>query len=400
MSHFNAFVFTTEQPSDEKLAEILQPWHEFECTGKDDQYVIAVDQLAEKQAEFATAKTRRLRAPDGTLHEPWEDQFYREFTLEELAKSGRAGFIGSGWGGGISYHSKDWGDGRGHRAKAQFIPDGYVELEVPYKELMDFRVWLAEDTDRKEIAASAQPVTSGKDAPHKFGYTVVSPQGEVTATYDRTNPNAHWDWWQLGGRWSGMLRLKPGATVQPRLGHNGGAGGENPDRQVPGATDCAPLAQVDFEAIYAERNAEGGAHWDKAQAAVAGLPLPLTWEQVRDASALEGETPRQRMDRVRATFNAQPAVAALKEAFKDSWSIADQVEWLHMTREAVQAQRRGSFAGCFAYVLDGQWHERGNMGGFGIVLDEKDENAWRIHLEELVAKLRQTHWVTVVDCHI
>jgi hypothetical protein len=35
----------------------------------------------------------------------------------------------------------------------------------------------------------------------------VGPDGEVYSTY---NPKSKWDWYQLGGRWSGMIKLKEG----------------------------------------------------------------------------------------------------------------------------------------------------------------------------------------------
>jgi len=37
----------------------------------------------------------------------------------------------------------------------------------------------------------------------------IGSDGEV---YSTQNPNAKWDWYQLGGRWSGMIKLKEGAT--------------------------------------------------------------------------------------------------------------------------------------------------------------------------------------------
>lgn len=43
MSHFSVMVITATKPGDEELARILQPWHEYECTGVDDEYVVEVD---------------------------------------------------------------------------------------------------------------------------------------------------------------------------------------------------------------------------------------------------------------------------------------------------------------------------------------------------------------------
>jgi hypothetical protein len=50
VSHFTVLVVTKERPDDETLREVLQPYHEFECTGIDDKYVQEIDD------------TQRLRA--------------------------------------------------------------------------------------------------------------------------------------------------------------------------------------------------------------------------------------------------------------------------------------------------------------------------------------------------
>lgn len=54
------------------------------------------------------------------------------------------------------------------------------------------------------------------------------------------NPKSKWDWWSLGGRWSGELLLKPGTG-----GVEGEAGTFNNETGI----DMAFLKDVDFEAI-------------------------------------------------------------------------------------------------------------------------------------------------------
>src|SRR5690606_18805090 len=120
MSHFSLLVVTEKEPTQDLLAARLQPFHEFECTGVDDQYVENVDRTAEARAAFDRETSQMLRAPDGSLHRPYEDRFYRDPTPEEAPKVG----LGTGFGSGLVWTSKDWGDGRGYRAKVQFIPDG------------------------------------------------------------------------------------------------------------------------------------------------------------------------------------------------------------------------------------------------------------------------------------
>jgi hypothetical protein len=53
----------------------------------------------------------------------------------------------------------------------------------------------------------------------------------------------------------------------------------------------------------------------------------------------------------------------------------------------------------FAFLdLDGEWHERGNMGWFGMVSDEKDD--WEDTYANLLDKVPDDAWLVVVDVHI
>ena len=58
MSHFAVLVVTDQYPSDEVLTETLQPWHEYECTGIKDQYVVDLDMGGtKKKSKHNTAST-------------------------------------------------------------------------------------------------------------------------------------------------------------------------------------------------------------------------------------------------------------------------------------------------------------------------------------------------------
>jgi len=62
MSHFSLLVITPTKPTQMELETILAPWHEFECTGLDDQYVKDIDITAEARAEFKAHNS----SPDNT----------------------------------------------------------------------------------------------------------------------------------------------------------------------------------------------------------------------------------------------------------------------------------------------------------------------------------------------
>lgn len=56
--------------------------------------------------------------------------------------------------------------------------------------------------------------------------------------------------------------------------------------------------------------------------------------------------------------------------------------------------------GCFAVVKDGKWYERGKMGWFGVVSDQKDEDAWSEDVKQLLTSLPPDTLLTMYDRHI
>lgn len=54
----------------------------------------------------------------------------------------------------------------------------------------------------------------------------------------------------------------------------------------------------------------------------------------------------------------------------------------------------------FAVLKDGKWYEKGEMGWFAVVRDEKEDGAWKDEVKNLLADLPADTLLTVVDCHI
>src|SRR5690606_17269805 len=135
-----------------------------------------------------------------SLHDPYADRFYRDPTPQEIDEHGP--FHGSGSSNGLSWYSKDWRDGQGYRAKIRLVPEGYEEIEVPAKELKTFAEFVRDWIGAKVVPYGSSPNLTGR---HKYGYALVDADGNVTKVVKRTNENAKWDWWALGGRWQGLL---------------------------------------------------------------------------------------------------------------------------------------------------------------------------------------------------
>lgn len=54
----------------------------------------------------------------------------------------------------------------------------------------------------------------------------------------------------------------------------------------------------------------------------------------------------------------------------------------------------------FAIVQAGEWYERGEMGWFGCVSNEKEKDVWEEEVKKLLEGLSDDTLLTILDCHI
>ena len=87
----------------------------------------------------------------------------------------------------------------------------------------------------------------------------------------------------------------------------------------------------------------------------------------------------------------------LRKNEETSWYDAD--DYL-CSREVFILRSRNAAFSTFAVVKDGKWYERGEMGWWGVVRDEKDADEWYTQFASLVDSLPGDTVMTVVDCHI
>lgn len=220
MSHYAVYVITNEKPTDEIIEKAMAPFHEFECTGRDDEYILDVDITEDVREEYET-ETRSF-VTDGTqTWSKYDDICYRDPTPEEKEAIGFGGSMG--WCKGFSYRSQDWGDGQGYRPKVHEVPAHMTEVEKNMKDYMTFREF-AEDYYSYEVLPEGvdsymslddlelQPEYEDPNVVGDFDYNDFK-YGYITRddrVIRRTNPNAKWDWYVIGGRWDGVLVQKDG----------------------------------------------------------------------------------------------------------------------------------------------------------------------------------------------
>lgn len=206
--------------------------------------------------------------------------------------------------------------------------------------------------------------------------------------YTTYNPDAKWDWYQLGGRWSGSFRLKPGK--EGVMGASGVFGNK------PGI-DQAFKKDIDFEAMYAEAAEKGRKHYREVVEACGGS-IPK----------LEIAAPDRRTDlpddadykALWAEYHAQESVKLFQEKFPNH-PFGPELDDYQCTEEEYVQNAENAAISTFAYVLNGVWHQRGQMGWFACVSDiTMSQVEWNKHMREMVDALPGDTLISIYDCHI
>ncbi len=381
MSHFSVLVIGDVDFQ-------LQPFHEFECTGLNDEFIKDLNILEEVRAEFlSTTRTRRKGPNDtGFVHDAYDDQFYRDPTPEEAEHLGRIHGSGCGTfnGKNISWRSGDWGDGRGYRAKIYFLPDGWEEKDVPISELMSFA----------EYASEGRSIVVDDDVPdirgdHKFGWVRIK-NGEAVEVIRRTNPESHWDWWILGGRFAGRFVLKRVTAAAQAPNFSYGWSDEHKASKITGLhVDTALKGEIDFDAMRETAAIEAGREWDAAHSVIRGRQGEyLSWESVRKMHADDLEAARK-------VYNHQSVVRDLRAA-----NIYDDPEYFMVSRAEFCNKAAMRAVGAWAVVKDRTWLEKGSMGWFGISTGDMSDDEWYAKVCSLIESLPDDTRISIVDCHI
>jgi hypothetical protein len=355
MSHFAVLVIG---PDVEKQ---LQPYHQFECTGTSDQYVQDIDETEERRQEYQERTRTMVKCPDGTLVSAYDGRFQKR--VKE--------------------------DGDVFTRTEYIVPEGHERLEVKASEIQTFAEWLSDYHNIKLVPFGLLPDTNED---HKYGYAILDEAGEVTRVINRTNPNYKWDWWVEGGRWSGFLKLKQGADGA--LGRKGLMGSCANDG--PGRADVALKGSIDFDGMRQEAGAKASERWEKARAALTAAGAPITWdtwEHLRDV------THKGDIESARQAYSDQPSVKAIKAGFADEGFWIEPDEFL-VPHEVYTQRARDRATVLYAFVKDGQWVGKGEMGWFGMSSGDEDQDAWNRKVNEMLDALPDDTLITVVDCHI
>lgn len=228
---------------------------------------------------------------------------------------------------------------------------------------------------------------------HKYGYAVVK-DGELLKAVKRTNPNAKWDWWRLGGRWTGYFKAKEGAE-----GMVGEPGLMTPPAKE-GRYDQLRKSDVDIKGMQDEAEERELKRFDAVQKELSKLSKEeieffVPWEKVLTKEDKDIDDLRK--------YHSQPVVEAFNSAMKnnrDLFGFFTSINPFLTPRETFITNVRNGALSPYAVLKDGNWYQKGKMGWFGMSSDEITEEEWNQKFIELFESLDNDTLLSVVDCHI
>lgn len=198
------------------------------------------------------------------------------------------------------------------------------------------------------------------------------------------NPNAKWDWYVLGGRWTGYFKVKANA----QLAEVGRPGIMTSPAEY-GTADQVLKSDIDIEGMRDEAGLEAQNTYEKMMGIFGHLPANRTWDDVR-------ESMKSDIDEARRFYHAQPRCKALHESKEWGRSADDFL----ISKEDYIENARNSALSPYALIKDGKWYQKGRMGWWGMSTDEVSQSEWDKQVSELIDSIPADTMISLFDCHI
>lgn len=209
---------------------------------------------------------------------------------------------------------------------------------------------------------------------------------DVWKEYSTSNPDGKWDWFSLGGRWSGTLKLKTG-----RKGTKGSSGVYG---NVPGI-DQAFKMDIDFEGMTQEAYQDGIEHYRSIVVACNGeipkllIPAPNRRQNLpadADLKALWDE------------YREQEAVKIFTSCIPNTF-CGPELDDYQCTEEEYAQDSANAVLSTFAYILDGKWHQRIAYVFASEKSGDMTATEWHKHMREMFESLPDDTLISIYDCH-
>lgn len=181
-----------------------------------------------------------------------------------------------------------------------------------------------------------------------------------------SNPNTQWDWYVIGGRWAGSLKLKEG-----KKGEIG---------------DTSTFERVHKEAMdeYTKKMSSG----KFVDSAIKG-DVDFSRDEEKYKEALR-------------FWEIVVEEKPLKEGEEKPFTLSKKEYFIEKYKDKETYARLESEFSTFAVLKDGEWFEKGDMGWFGChSASPEEERKWDENFyDKFIKDLPDETKLTIVDCHI
>jgi len=157
-----------------------------------------------------------------------------------------------------------------------------------------------------------------------------------------------------------------------------------------GYADSARIEDIDFEGMIKEATDKANNLWDTIESVVKGREIPA----FKDFSALYPED----LHKARTAYFNHSVIQDLHKAnikfffdFKETFG-SSRSEYIKKTANSVCTP--------LAFLKDGNWYEKGQMGWFGFSQDQLSEEEWSLFIKAQLDQLDPKTFLTAIDCHI
>jgi hypothetical protein len=237
--------------------------------------------------------------------------------------------------------------------------------------------------------------------PEEFDGLWYDPETDRAYKMSTYNPDSKWDYWRIGGRWSGYFVADGGAQdiIAPQHHWDGPKNSKYPGHTV---CDGGRKRDVDFATMREVAAVEAEQRYFGWESLLAEYGPTKAWSHFTGLVDVSEIT----IDEARRQYNEQPLIAAHHRMEREGNGLAGwlecPVETFKTTREEyVRLARIGAIPAYATLTLSGEWAAPGRMGWFGMSSDGPGEReGYDVAINRYLDELRPNTWLVVVDCHI
>lgn len=313
MSHFTVGVIVNKL-SEEEVDKVLAPYQENNMDDCPREYLEFNSVTEEYKENYETGTRTMVRLKDKSLVSDCDDRFKKIIKDEN--------------------HTIP--------TTTYEVPKDLIKVEVPYKVLYPtfeeyMKDWCGYELD-KEM--------------NDYGYW--------------ENPNAKWDWYEIGGRWNKLLLVKDSVDIE-KIGGPSWGNIKSEEKEAPEGYKWVNACRI------------GDLELDKMIEGSYKKNLRY-WELI-----VEGQKPQNEDEEEDVKWNFYKP-----EYFTERYSSKEEyAKWQSMFCTYAMVDERG-------------WHAKGNMGWWA--MDDSTGDSERAFIERFNAELKnvenQDKYLVIVDCHI